>query len=260
MPYCGMDFVILIKSQDKIRMSKKTHRGSRGSRGTRGTRRTRKVKRSKSRSSSSASSRSKSASPHKWENLNVEFMMNLPPNAILPHHVGRYSSNLLPIEPLLIESSPVVVDVVPAYSPSLSPNAEEWVPFQPPAPKSSPPLLSARAPVVNLSRFALAPITSPRPSRTYTAQPWTLPPPPPELWLPLLYDDKRIYLEQFKTAEEQAALMHFFEFFKDSHDLHLWTSNKYPNHPYIYKGHRNIRNTRNNRSRSAFNVPRGYVR
>jgi len=208
----------------------KTRRGSRKG--------TRKTKRSKSRSRS----RSKSKSPHKWENLNVEFMMNLPANAILPRHVAQYSSGIFPREPLVIETSPMLMDVVPAYSPSLSPNAEEWVPFQPPAPKSSPPLLSSRPPVVNLSAFALAPM--PRASRAYQAQPWAMPAPPPELWLPLLYDNKRLYLEQFKNAGNYAAFMRFFDFYKYTHDLHLWTSDKYPNHPYIYKGHK--RNTRRN--------------
>ena len=222
-------------------MGKKTHRGSR---------KTRKTMRSKSRS------RSKSASPHKWENLNVEFMMNLPANVVLPGTMGRYSSGLVPSEPLVIESSPIMVDEVPTYSPSLSPNAEEWVPFQPPPPKSSPPLLSSRAPIMNVSPFALQQVTSPRAMRPYSVvQPWTMPAPPPELWLPILYNirNNRIYIEQFKNPEDQLLLRQFFENNKHAHDLHIWITDP---HPYIYRRHKPYQNTRTNRPRSSFNVMR----
>ena len=116
-------------------MTKKTRRGSRG---------TRKAKRS----------RSKSKSPLKRNELDLNTIINLSPMARLPQGIRpHYPTGLALNEPLIIETSPAV-EIVPSYSPSLSPNADEWFPPQPP--KSSPPLLSAKAPIVNLSAFALS--------------------------------------------------------------------------------------------------------
>ena len=217
-------------------MTKKTHRGYRG---------TRKAKRSKSRP------RSKSTSPTKRNEFDIHFMMNLSPMAHLPPGVRpHYPAGLQLNEPLRIETSPEV-QVVPAYSPSLSPNAEEW--FPPPPPKSSPPLLSAKAPIVDLSAFALAPMPSPRAMRPYSVPSRKIRLPPPELLLNLLDQGTRIYWEQYPNIEDQIALRDFFDFYKTEQDLHLWTTGP---HPYMYKGRKHNRVTRNNGPPSAFRSSR----